>query len=418
MQAALRALTPRRTGVRLVLALVVVALVAPAPAAGIPARPGATANAAPGAYDPNAVNVGWAKVAGGLSKPVYLTHAGDGSGRRFVVEQTGRIRVITNGGTLLATPFLNLSASIRYGGEQGLLGLAFHPDYETNGKFYVYLTLGSNGYQVVNEYRANPPNANTVDWRTGRRILTMADPYSNHNGGHIAFGPDGFLYIGTGDGGSAGDPGNRAQSTTTLLGKMLRIDINGTQGTWQYRVPANNPYVGVAGYDEIWSRGLRNPWGWSFDRANGDMYIADVGQDRYEEVNISLGPNAGRGLNYGWKVMEGRHCYSPSTGCSTTGKVLPVEEYAHAVTGEDNCSVTGGYVYRGANALLAGGYFFGDYCSGRLWSMPARSVYPVTPVEHQNSALYISGFGEDELGNVYIVFHQGLVYRITGTPKT
>jgi glucose/arabinose dehydrogenase len=415
MQAALRA--PRRIGVRLALALVALALVAPAPAAGIPTRPGATGAPAPAAYDPNAVIVGWVKVASGLSKPIYVTNAGDGSGRLFVVEQSGRIRVITSGGALLSAPFLNLSTSVATGSEQGLLGLAFHPDYETNGKFYVYLTLKSSGAQVINEYRASPPSANTAAWQTGRRIMTMSDPYSNHNGGHIAFGPDGFLYIGTGDGGSAGDPGNRAQSTTTLLGKMLRIDVNGTQGTWQYRVPANNPYVGVAGYDEIWSRGLRNPWGWSFDRGTGDLYIADVGQNRYEEVNISLGPNAGRGLNYGWKVMEGRHCYSPSTGCSTSGKVLPVEEYAHAVTGEDNCSVTGGYVYRGPDPDLVGGYFFGDYCSGRLWSMPARSVHPVTPVQHQNSSLFVSGFGEGEDGTVYIVFHSGLVYRITGTPK-
>jgi glucose/arabinose dehydrogenase len=415
MQPARRQLTTRRTA--LMAALVALALALPAPTAGVPARPSSDGVDAPAAYDPNAVIVGWARViGGGLSKPVYVTNAGDGSGRLFIVEQTGRIRIFKSN-ALLSTPYLNLSASISTGFEQGLLGLAFHPDYDTNGKFYVNLTQ-KDGTTAINEYRANPPSANTVDWHTGRRIMTIAQPYSNHNGGHLAFGPDGFLYIGTGDGGSGGDPGNRAQSLTQVLGKMLRIDINGTQGTWQYRAPADNPYVGIAGYDEIWARGLRNPWGWSFDRANGDLYIADVGQGRYEEVNISLGPKAGRGLNYGWRVMEGRHCYNPPTNCNTSGKVLPVEEYAHSVSGDDNCSVTGGYVYRGTfYPALVGGYFFGDYCSGRLWSMPARSVHPVTPVQHKMTTLSISGFGEDEAGNVFVVFHEGLVYRITGMPK-
>ncbi|HEY7590371.1 MAG TPA: PQQ-dependent sugar dehydrogenase [Candidatus Limnocylindrales bacterium] len=406
----------RGTAIRVAALFVVLALLLPAPAAGTVARPGSAAATAPSAYDPNAVTVGWTKVAQGLSKPVFLTHAGDGSGRRFVVEQTGRIRVITAGGTLLATSFLNLSTNVATGSEQGLLGLAFHPDYETNGKFYVYFTLKSSGYQVINEYTANPPSANTVDWHTGRRVMTMTDPYSNHNGGHIAFGADGYLYIGTGDGGSAGDPGNRAQSTVNVLGKMLRINVNPPFISGRgYGVPGDNPYVGIAGYDEIWSRGLRNPWGWSFDRSTNDLYIADVGQNRYEELNISLAPNAGRNVNYGWRVMEGRHCYSPMSGCATSGKVQPQLEYGHS---SGNCSITGGYVYRGtASPVLDGGYFFADYCSGRLWSIPAQSTFPVNKVQHIDSAYNISGFGEDEAGEVYVVFHQGLVYRLVGTPK-
>jgi hypothetical protein len=301
-------------------------------------------------------------------------------------------------------------------GERGLLGLAFHPRYETNGKFYVYFTLKGSNAQVVNEYRASPPSANTVDWHTGRRLLTMSDPYSNHNGGHMAFGPQEYLYIGTGDGGSAGDPGNRAQSLNSLLGKMLRIDVSGTAGDKQYRIPPTNPYAGaVAGLDEIWARGLRNPWGFSFDRTQKDLWIGDVGQNLYEEVDVSRASSGGgRAANYGWKVMEGRHCFSPSTGCNTSGKVLPIVEYGHS---SGNCSVTGGYVYRGVNPALAGGYFFGDFCSGRLWSISAEASYPATKVQHLQSSYSISGFGEDEAGEVYILFHEGLAYRITGTPK-
>jgi glucose/arabinose dehydrogenase len=409
----------RRSRIQIAVTVTALALIVGAgPAAGTANRPTASTAAAPAAYDPNAVNVGWTKVISGLSKPVLVTDAGDGSGRLFVVQQGGKIRVF-KGGSLLAAPFLDLTANVLSTGfEQGLLGLAFHPSFETNGKFYVYFTLKSNGAQVVNEYRvAAPYTADTAAWQTGRRILTMTDPYSNHNGGHMAFGADGYLYIGTGDGGSAGDPGNRAQSTTSLLGKMLRLDINGTANGKQYRVPATNPYVGIAGWDEIWAIGLRNPWGWSFDRANGDLWIADVGQNRYEEIDVSRASAgvAGRKANYGWRQWEGRHCYNPSTGCSATGKTMPVSEYFHD---SGNCSVTGGYVYRGtAYPALVGGYFFADYCSGKLWSIAATSTWPATRVQHVDSPLQITSFGEDEFGNVYIVFQQGYVYRLTGTPK-
>jgi glucose/arabinose dehydrogenase len=368
------------------------------------------ASAAPAtAFDPNATLV-LTPIASGLSSPVLVTHAGDGSGRLFVVEQTGRIKVI-KGGVVLGAPLLNLSASISTGGERGLLGLAFHPQFSTNGKFYVNFTL-RNGATAINEYRvASPYTADTAAWQTGRRILTIPQPYSNHNGGNLAFGPDGYLYIGMGDGGSGGDPGNRAQNINNLLGKMLRIDVNGKSGTKQYRIPPTNPWVRRVGLDEIWARGLRNPWRFSFDRMTGDLWIGDVGQDRYEEIDVSRavgGRNAGRSANYVWRIMEGRHCYNPSR-CASGGKVLPVAEYTHA--SGNNCSVTGGHVYRGPDPKLFGGYLYGDYCSGRIWGINAAG--PFTPVQLDNTGLNISSFGEDEAGNVYVVDLGGSIYRLS-----
>jgi glucose/arabinose dehydrogenase len=254
-----------------------------------------------------------------------------------VVEQTGRVKIIHQG-AVLATPFIDVHTLISTGGERGLLGLAFHPSFKTNGKVYVDYT-NTAGNTVIAEYRVTTAGANRVTASTARRILTIAQPYANHNGGGIAFGPDGFLYIGMGDGGSGGDPGNRAQSLSTLLGKMLRIDVNGRTSTKAYRIPSTNPYVGRTGLDEIWSRGLRNPWRWSFDRLTGDLWIGDVGQDRYEEIDRSTAASGhGRAANYGWRVMEGRHCYLPATNCSKAGKVLPIVEYGHTA----GCSVTGG----------------------------------------------------------------------------
>ncbi|MEX2011240.1 MAG: PQQ-dependent sugar dehydrogenase [Chloroflexota bacterium] len=388
------------------------------PAAGSAARPASDAAAAPAAFNPSAFNLVLTPVAGTLSSPVLVTHAGDGSGRLFVVEQTGKIRVI-KGGTLLAAPFLSVSASISTGGERGLLGLAFHPKFKDNGKFYVNMTLKGTGATAINEYRA-VGNADTVDWRTGRRIMTIAQPYSNHNGGHLAFGPDGYLYIGMGDGGSAGDPGNRAQNLNSLLGKMLRINPNLTSGSRNYAIPRTNPYVGKTGLDEIWARGLRNPWRFSFDTrtgGTGDLWIGDVGQNRWEEIDVSrrtTAHNAGWGANYGWRIMEGRACFNPSR-CSTTGKVRPVAVYGHAVSGADNCSVTGGYVSRGPDALLLGGYLYGDFCSGRIWGLDAAA--PSSPALLADTALMISSFGEDEAGNLYVVSLGGLIYRLSATAK-
>lgn len=348
-------------------------------------------------------------VASGLSSPVLVTSARDGSGRLFVVEQTGRIRIIDSGGTLLSTPFLNISAGVRSSGEQGLLGLAFHPQYTTNGKFYVnYIT--KSGDTAINEYRVSG-NPDVADASSGRRIMTIDQPYSNHNGGHIAFGPNGYLFIGMGDGGGAGDPGNRARNIDSLLGKMLRIDVNGTSGSRQYRIPASNPYVGRAGADEIYSRGLRNPWRWSFDRKTADLWIGDVGQGRYEEIDRSTTTTGrGKGADYGWKVMEGRACYSPASGCSTAGKVLPVVAYNHSA---GDCSVIGGYVYRGTvQTSLIGRYLFGDFCTGRIWSISAGARAPAPRGLFLDTSLMLTSFGEGEDGELYVTATDGSVRHI------
>lgn len=375
----------------------------------------AMAGPARAAFDPTAIRLVLHRVASGLERPILVTHAGDGSGRRFIVEQPGRVRVLTAAGTLLATPLIDISTSVSKGGEQGLLGLAFHPDHETNGKFYVNFTR-TNGDTVINEYRVGT-NPNRVLSGSGRRIMTIAQPYSNHNGGHMAFGPDGNLYIGTGDGGSGGDPGNRAQSLNSLHGKILRIDINGTTSTRAYRIPSTNPYVGRSGLDEIWSRGLRNPWRWSIDRVTGVLFIGDVGQGRYEEINRSIRgswPVGGRGVNYGWPVLEGNACYRPSSGCSTSGKIKPVIVYRHL---SGRCSVTGGYIYRGnASPLLARAYLYGDFCTGEIWGFDTWAANPQSSaIRLRDTAMRISSFGEDEAGELYVVDLNGAVYRISAT---
>ena len=375
------------------------------------------------AFDPTKVDVALSLVNGGFVDPVLVTNAGDGSGRLFVVEQAGRIRII-DGGTLLATPFLDLRGAISSGGERGLLGLAFHPNFATHPYIYVNFT-DRNGNTAINRYRVSA-DPNVVDRASGGRILTISQPYANHNGGNLAFGPDGYLYIGMGDGGSAGDPGGRAQNLNSLLGKMLRIDVDHTSGTKHYRAPATNPYVGKPGLDEIWSRGLRNPWRWSFDPPTGQLWIADVGQSRWEEIDRSLRVGttpAARGANFGWNVMEGRACYKPATGCSTSGKKLPLVTYGHSVAGDDNCSVTGGYVYRGsASPVLVGGYLFGDFCSGRIWLLSAMTSTPATVVLVRDATatphLAISSFGRDEAGELYVCdLSGGAIYRITASAK-
>ena len=351
----------------------------------------------------------------GFANPVFLTSAHDGTGRLFVVEKGGTIKVILPDGTVLPTPLLDLSGRVSTSSEQGLLGLAFHPNFRTNGKFYVDFTNLA-GDTVINEYRLSPPTSNRVTLG-GRRILTIAQPYANHNGGDIAFGPDGFLYIGMGDGGSGGDPGNRAQSLNTLLGKILRINVNGHTATRGYLIPSSNPYVGRAGRDEIWSYGLRNPWRFSIDSATGALWIGDVGQNRYEEVDRSLkGINrvGGRGVNYGWRVLEGRHCFIPATGCSRVGKTMPVVEYGHDGA---NCAVTGGYVYRGnAYPLLRGQYVYGDFCSGRIWTISAGASSVVRPTLRLDTSLAISSFGLNGGGELFVLSLGGDIYRVGATP--
>jgi glucose/arabinose dehydrogenase len=352
------------------------------------------------------------KVAGALSQPVFITGAGDGTGRLFIVEKTGTIRVLV-GGSVLSTPLLDVSSHVSRGNEQGLLGLAFHPRFASNRKFYIDYTNRS-GTTVIREYRVSAANPNRVESGSGRTILSIKQPYANHNGGMLAFGPDGYLYIGTGDGGSAGDPGNRAQSKKTLLGKILRINVNSTTATHNYTSPRSNPYVGRPGRNEIWQRGVRNPWRFSFDRATGNLWIGDVGQARYEEIdrarNTSTGP--GRGINWGWRVLEGFHCYRPATNCNRTGKTMPLLNYSHRSNGR--CSVTGGYVYRGAAIpALRGWYLFGDYCSGEIWAVPSgSSPRPAKTVLRGPGGGNISSFGEDDAGNLYVVYLGGSVLRI------
>jgi glucose/arabinose dehydrogenase len=402
----------RRSRFQLAALVTALALIGGAgPAAGSATRPASDAAAAPAAFNPGAINnLVLTQVASGLSRPVLVTHAGDGSGRLFVVEQTGKIRVI-KGGVLLPDPLISVAPSIVTSGEQGLLGLAFHPQFESNGKFYVYFTL-KNGNNAVNEYRVDPPfTGDTARWQTGRRIMTISHPtYTNHNGGHLAFGRDNHLYIGTGDGGSSGDPFNRAQNLNSFLGKILRINPNLTVGSRNYAIPRTNPYVRKTGLDEIWARGLRNPWRFSFDRATWDLWIGDVGQNRYEEIDVSrttFAHNSGWGANYGWRIMEGRACFNPSR-CSTAGKVRPVAVYSHSF----GCSVTGGYVSRGPDPLLLGGYLYADFCSGRIWGLDAAAAAP-TPVQLRDTSLMISSFGEDEAGNLYVVDHGGAIFRVS-----
>ncbi len=361
---------------------------------------------APGAT--GAASIVLTPVVSGLDAPVFVTSAKDGSGRLFVVEQTGKVRVI-KGGVLLSTPLIDLTSQVAKGGEQGALGLAFHPKFKTNGLFYVSYTR-SDGDLVVDQYKTSAANGNVGDPRTLRRIITIDHPGEiNHNGGMIVFDPTGYLYIGTGDGGGGGDPNGHGQSKNTLAGKLLRINVNGSVGTRQYRIPASNPYVGKAGLDEIWSFGLRNPWRFSFDRLTGDLWIGDVGQAKYEEVDRSTSStNKGRGVNFGWNVMEGRHCYSPATGCSAVGKLYPVAEYTHS----EGCSITGGYVYRGtAVPSLRGRYVFGDYCSGTIWSVPNNGGSPITKSLLMDTAYSISSFGEDEKGELYLVDRGGTIYK-------
>lgn len=337
----------------------------------------------------------------GLESPVFLTHAGDGSGRLFVVEQPGRIRMLERGG-LLPGPFLDITERVLAGGERGLLGLAFHPDYRRNGRLFVNYTRQSDGATVVAEYRrgASPALASPDE----RILMVVPQPFANHNGGMVAFGPDGFLYIGLGDGGSGGDPGNRGQNPQELLGKILRIDVD--RGD-PYGIPPDNPYVKEAGRPEIYALGLRNPWRFSFDSQTGELWTADVGQHKWEEIDL-----VERGGNYGWRVMEGVHCFNPALSCETDGLKLPVLEYAHE---QGRCSIIGGYVYRGrAIPDLAGRYVYGDFCSGEIFVLQRRSHgEPLRqPQVLLKSQLRIASFGEDESGELYVLDHGGGVYRL------
>ncbi len=341
-------------------------------------------------------------VAEGFDRPVHITHAGDGTNRLFVVEQAGRVRIVKNG-MLLPDLFLDIAARVFCCGERGLLGLAFPPDFADKQYFYVNYT-DHRGDTVVARYHVRPGQPNTADPESEEVILRVEQPYSNHNGGQLAFGPDGYLYIGMGDGGSAGDPHNFAQNPATLLGKLLRLDTESE--VRPYAIPPTNPFTATVGYrGEIWALGLRNPWRFSFDRATGDLYIADVGQNRREEINVQ--PRASRGgENYGWRVMEGSLCYQPSS-CDPGDFVLPVAEYDHSL----GCSVTGGFVARAADEpSLQGIYVFGDYCSGRIWGLRSSTWEQALLLD---TSFTISTFGEDESGHLYVAdYGGGRVYRL------
>ncbi len=345
--------------------------------------------------------IGLHSLATDLTDPVYVTPAGDRSGRLFVVEQAGTIRIIQNG-RLLPAPFLDIRSRVISGGELGLLSVAFHPGYASNGRFFVNYTANGTGLRtVIAEYRTSAADPNVAD-PTERVILEIGQPFRNHNGGLNLFGPDGMLYIGMGDGGSAGDPFNNGQRLDTLLGKLLRIDVDGES---PYRVPRDNPFVGRRGArGEIWAYGLRNPWRFSFDRATGRLLLADVGQHKWEEIHLIE-----KGQNYGWNIMEGWHCFNPPTGCRKAGLRLPIAEYDHA----QGCSITGGYVYRGSRLPdLRGRYLFGDYCSGRLWVLTEGRGGRWRMTQLLSTGLQISSFGQDQEGELYVVDHRGGIYRI------
>lgn len=347
------------------------------------------------------------EVASGLSSPVYLT-APKSDPRQFIVEQAGRIRVLSNG-ALLAAPFMDITAKVGSGGERGLLSVAFHPSYSTNGFFYVYYT-DRNGDIRIERYRVSA-NPNIADATSAKLILTVAHPnFSNHNGGLNLFGPDGMLYIGTGDGGSGGDPNRNGQNTNALLGKLLRIDVD--RGD-PYAIPPDNPYASGGGRGEIWAIGLRNPWRFTFDRTGNSLYIADVGQDSWEEINVT--GSATKGLNYGWNIMEGMHCYSGSS-CNQSGLTLPVLEYVNSSS--TGCSITGGIVYRGTTLpSIAGQYFYGDYCEGWIRSM--KYVNGAITEQHDwalGSIGNIPSFGEDSAGEMYVLSSNGKVYKFAPVP--
>ncbi|HET7028476.1 MAG TPA: PQQ-dependent sugar dehydrogenase [Candidatus Limnocylindrales bacterium] len=365
--------------------------------------------------DPASVRVELRTIVGGLSSPVFVTAPDDGSGRLFVVEQTGAIRIVRDG-SLVDTPFLDLTDRVTSGGERGLLGLALEPGFGTAGHDRLYVNYTDrDGNTVIAEYRTSTSDANVADATSASVLLQVDQPFPNHNGGILAFGPDRMLYAGLGDGGSGGDPMGNGQRLDTDLGKILRLDPLGVAGT--SLAPPDNAFVGRAGAKpEIWSYGLRNPWRFSFDRATGDLWIGDVGQGRWEEVDVARAADGGgRGLDFGWNRMEGAHCYPDGDSCDRSGLTLPVAEYAH----DKGCAVVGGYVARAADAgPLSGVYLLSDNCSGTIWGLSSGATGTQSPMQLAPGGRSISSFGEDADGGILATdLGGGELLRVVGQPR-
>jgi glucose/arabinose dehydrogenase len=407
-------------------AMLVLVLLLAVGGAIVPTRPTGQALAAPMAAPDNSVVL--QPFVSGFTTPVHITHAGDGSHRLFVVERGGLIKEVVNG-QVRPTPFIDLSGKISLDGEEGLLGLAFHPSYETNKRFFVYYTAKrpvpdtdpiNFGSTTLEEYAVSndPEVALSAPVHT---YLSIPDRANNHNGGTIAFGPDGYLYLGTGDEGGGGDPFENAQNLQSLYGKILRLDVD-RAGTPDppgavYAIPPTNPFVGRNdARPEIWAFGLRNPYRWSFDRATGEMFIGDVGQGAWEEIDLL--PAGVGGLNLGWDDREGAHCFEPPTNCLTSGRLDPILEYDRATNGPTCASVTGGYRYRGSQSpSLKGNYFYADFCSGKLWKgVFARSgdgrAGIWRAVHTLDTGQNVSSFGEDAAGELYVVTYGGAIFRL------
>jgi glucose/arabinose dehydrogenase len=392
-------------GLGLAAALIVPTITAPADAG----------QATPSPFDPAAFAISLAPGADGFARPVFLADPGDGSGRLFVVEQGGTIRILRDG-AVAPEPFLDVSSVVTTSNsEQGLLGLAFDPNFAENGEFYVAYTANTAstgegvGDDTLARYRVLADDPDRADPDSAEVLLAVPDPYGNHNGGMVAFGPDGYLYLGLGDGGSGGDPLGNGQNTDAVLGKILRLDVSGRDEGEPYAIPADNPFVDGGGRPEIWALGLRNPWRFSFDRETGDLWIADVGQNWIEEIDMLPAGSPG-GANFGWNVLEGNACFADDE-CDPSPFVAPIAQYTH----DFGCSVTGGYVVRNpAEPALAGTYLFADYCTGALWGLGKDASGAWTLSEPIQTGLNVSSFAEDSEGNVYVLDLNGAIYRVVG----
>ncbi len=353
-----------------------------------------------------------------FNKPVHLTFSPDGTNRIFVVEQNGIIKVFQNDTNITSGQvniFLDITNKISSSvGEEGLLGLAFHPNFINNGYIYINYTAPNPLRTIISRFKLSSQNQNKIDSLSETIILTFTQPFSNHNGGTLLFGLDGYFYISTGDGGSSGDPFNNAQNTQTLLGKILRIDINDSTPSTKYVIPPTNPFYNnpSAGLGEIYAYGLRNPWKFSQDVVTGLIYAADVGQSSFEEIDIIYS-----GHNYGWRVLEGFSCFNPPVGCDTTGKTMPIKVYSHS---QGDCSITGGYVYRGSRRPeLNGAYIYGDYCTGRIWMLRYQNGSVISDSLLIDSPYLISSFGIDQNNELYVLHHSanGKIYRFNINPS-